>query len=250
MTMISAVVLVTAACTMVAAAMPTQPAPEVSAQLQRMTQELYDAVAPGRTDVWRRYLDEAVLYVDENGAVLTKSELLSQLRPLPTGLVGRIDVVNMKVGLHGDTAVTVHDADEHLDYHGQNVHTVFRSSMTWKRAAQAWRVVQVQVVAVLEDPPAISLDPERLCAYAGSYRLTPEIRTRVHCDGGALVFERDGRPAARYAAEAPDVFFTSGQPRSRKVFLRDAKGAITGFADRREGHDIVWTKEPEPAEGS
>ena len=249
MTSISAAVLLNAACAVVAAAVPTQQIGEVSAQLQRMTQELYDAVAPGNSDVWRRYLDDDVLYVDENGAVVTKSELLAQLRPLPPGLVGRIEVVNMKVGLHGDTAVTVHDADEHLDYHGQNVHTVFRSTMTWMRAAQAWRVVQVQVVAVLEDPPAISLDPERLCAYAGSYRLTPEIRTRVRCDGAALVFERDGRPAARYAAEAPDVFFTSGQPRTRKVFLRDAKGAITGFADRREGHDIVWRKEPEPTEG-
>lgn len=90
MTRISAVVLLNAACTAVAAAMPTQQAREVSAQLQRMTQELYDAVAPGNTDVWRRYLDDAVLYVDENGAVLTKSELLSQLRPLPPGLVGRV----------------------------------------------------------------------------------------------------------------------------------------------------------------
>jgi hypothetical protein len=248
MSRLRAVLLLSAIWTVIADAEPP-PTSEAAAQLERMTQELYDAVAPGRTDVWQRYLDDAVLYLDENGVLLTKAELLAELRPLPAGLVGRIDVANMKVTLHGDTAVTAHDADEHLDYHGQAIHTVFRSTMTWRRRAGSWRLVQAQVLAVLEDPPSIKMDQERLCAYGGSYRLTPAIHTRVRCDAEQLVFERDGRPAARYAPEAPDLFFTHGQPRSRKVFLRDASGAITGFADRREGHDIVWTKEAAPDVG-
>jgi hypothetical protein len=41
-------------------------------------------------------------------------------------------------------------------------------------------------------------------------------------------------------AEAPDVFFVPGQPRVRKIFLRDASGHVTGFVDRREGRDVKW----------
>jgi hypothetical protein len=31
-------------------------------------------------------------------------------------------------------------------------------------------------------------------------------------------------------------------PRTRLIFLRDGKGAVTAFVDRREGLDIRWTK--------
>jgi hypothetical protein len=53
---------------------------------------------------------------------------------------------------------------------------------------------------------------------------------------------RDGRPEAELKAEAADLFFVPGSPRSRKVFFRDAGGHVTGFADRREGNDIVWRR--------
>jgi len=33
-----------------------------------------------------------------------------------------------------------------------------------------------------------------------------------------------------------------GKPRYRKIFPRDAAGKITGFAERREAWDIVWTR--------
>jgi hypothetical protein len=33
-------------------------------------------------------------------------------------------------------------------------------------------------------------------------------------------------------------------PRYRKVFLRDDDGDVTGFAERREAWDLVFTKQP------
>ena len=44
------------------------------------------------------------------------------------------------------------------------------------------------------------------------------------------------------AVELQEQLDYHGQPRSRRVFLRDAAGRITGFADRREGEDIVWRR--------
>jgi hypothetical protein len=39
------------------------------------------------------------------------------------------------------------------------------------------------------------------------------------------------------------VFFAAGQPRTRRIFVRDAAGRIVGFVDRREGEDVRWTKQ-------
>src|SRR5262245_41875258 len=63
----------------VAVSLLAQPPPSanVEADLRRMTQELMDAIAPGHTDVWRRYLHEKMLQLDENGAVRDKDALLN-----------------------------------------------------------------------------------------------------------------------------------------------------------------------------
>jgi hypothetical protein len=45
-------------------------------------------------------------------------------------------------------------------------------------------------------------------------------------------------------AEVRDVFFVSGQLRTRKIFQRDNGGKIVSFVDRREGSDLVWKKIP------
>ena len=64
----------------------------------------------------------------------------------------------------------------------------------------------------------------------------------VRCGDGDLAVERTGRPVVIYRPETADVFFSPGQPRTRRIFQRDSSGAVTGFVDRREGHDIVWRK--------
>jgi ketosteroid isomerase-like protein len=96
-----------------------------------------------------------------------------------------------------------------------------------------------------------------LCSYAGTYELTPDITTVVRCTEEGLTSERTGRPAATYLPEVRDVFFVPGQPRSRRIFTRDANGRVDGFGDRREGKDIRWrrtgpahaagTADPDPA---
>jgi hypothetical protein len=54
--------------------------------------------------------------------------------------------------------------------------------------------------------------------------------------------KRAGHPDRFFLPEVRDVFFEPGQPRTRRIFERDAQGRITGFADRREERDIVWKR--------
>ena len=215
---------------------------DVAALLKRQTQELMDAVAPGKAEVWQRYLLDDALYLDENGVVYDKATLLKELTPLPPGLVGRIEVDRFQVKLHGDSAVAAGEIQEYLDYHGQNLRTRFRFLDTWLKTPDGWRLAARHTAAVLKDPPAIPLSAEELCAYAGEYRLTPAITTTVRCTKNGLTAERSDRPPATYLPEVRDVFFAAGQPRSRRIFTRDTAGAVVGFVDRREGEDVRWLK--------
>jgi hypothetical protein len=228
-----------------ACAAPTlaDPAPPgVEAVLRAMTQELVDAVAPGDVAPWQLYLDEGFIQLDENGTVRTKAELLREIRPLPAGLVGSIAVDRFRAEMSGDTIVVAVELQERLDYHGQLLHTRFRSMDTWRRTPAGWRLIGQHTAAVLRDPPTVTLPRADLCAYAGTYRLTGTIAATIACEGDELVATREGRTPVRYRAELRDLFFAAGQPRSRRVFLRDPGGRITGFADRREGEDIVWRR--------
>ena len=215
---------------------------DVESDLRRLTQEQLDAIAPGHVEVWRRNLHENFTHVDENNVVRGKEEILKELTPLPKGLAGKLQVAKFQVKVTGDVAVATHEDLEHLDYHGQMLVSRWRSTDTWLKTPAGWKLLAQQTMALLEDPPAIRLSDEQLCAYAGTYRLTPEITETIRCADGKLYGTRTGRPEAAYSAEVPDVFFAPGRPRTRRIFLRDAGGAITGFADRREGIDVRWVK--------
>jgi hypothetical protein len=212
------------------------------ADLRRIAQEMLDAVAPGNGEVWQRYLHERVIHVDETGTVRTKKELLAEFTPLPPGLVGRIAIDRFKIETHGDIAVVAYEIQEHLDYHGQILHSRFRINDTWLKTAQGWQLLAEQVAAVLKDPPSVKLTQQQLCEYSGSYSLTAEISTTIRCTPDGLTAERSDRPPAQYLAEVKDVFFVAGQPRTRRIFVRDPAGKVVGFVDRREGEDVSWKR--------
>jgi len=225
-------------CLFLLAATPSQ----TVAELKRITNELLDAIAPGDVAVWKKYTDDRLIFVSEANEVMTKEQLLAQLQPLPKGLAGELEVGEFKVEKHGNVAVTTYIANERLDYHGQVLRTRFRTSDTWLSTKDGWRMLSSQTLAVLEDPPAVALPKETLCGYNGTYRLTPEITTKVTCTDDGLSSERSGRKPSAMKAEVRDVFFTPGQPRTRRIFLRNESGAVIAFVDRREGLDIRWTK--------
>jgi hypothetical protein len=216
---------------------------DVATILKRQTQELFDAVTAGDARVWDRYLDVNAIYLSEDGVRKTKADLLKEITPLPKGISGSIVVSAFEVKLHGDTAITTHNALESENYFGHALKAEYRSTDTWVRTPQGWKLVASQVHAQLIDPPVITLAPAKLDEYVGTYRLNAEIAYTIRRNGSVLTGERTGRSAQTLNAEASDVFFVAGQPRSRKIFLRAADGRVTGFVDRREGRDVPWTRE-------
>lgn len=214
------------------------------AELRRIVKELGDAIAPGEWAVWDRYLDERVVYAAEDGRVLDRAALKAEFRPLPAGFVGTITPGSFLVRLHGDVAIVSHVDQEQETIHGQALAPKYLTTDTFRRTGGGWKLIARQVLAVPVDPPAIPLSRAKLAPLAGRYQLAPGVVMTVSVDGDHLVAEREGRPRQELRAETDTVFFVPGQPRTRKIFVRDGKGRVMELRDRREGHDLRWTRAP------
>lgn len=215
--------------------------------LKRQTQEMVDAIATGRAAVWDRYLDEGVRYVDESGTVLTKKQMVDGTKPLPAGVTGTIKVVGFDAVVHGDVAIATYLNDEYEVFHGHKLHCQYRTTDTWMKTRAGWRLIAAQVLALRTDPPTALIAASLRGEYCGRYALTPEIAYEIRCNGETLEGQQTGRKPEELRAEAPDVLYVPGRPRYRYVFLRDAAGKITGFAQRREAWDLVWKRAPAPS---
>jgi hypothetical protein len=214
------------------------------ADLRVATQALLDAFAPGDRAVWDRLTDQGLVYVTEDNEVEDKAKFLANLQPLPPGMTGTIAIEAFHTQpLDSALTATTYMLFETESVYGQTIHTRFRESDIWRHTSAGPRLVHAQIFAVLHDPPAGTLTTEQLDAYAGTYVKSTFAKVQVRRDGDHLVAERQGRPPLILVPEVADVFFTPGRPRTRRVFFRDGSGAITGYADRREGEDVTWTKE-------
>jgi hypothetical protein len=225
-------------------ARPARAAEEVEGLLRRQTQELFDAITAGTPAVWERYLDPQAIYTSEDGTVSSKAQMVADVKPLPPGVSGTIEVTGFRAVVRGTVAVTTHVEDEHEDYHGHKLHCQYRTTDTWMKTPAGWRLVAGQVLALRTDPPAIHPDRALLAEYCGRYALTPEITYEIRCKDGGLEGQQTGHPAEVLKVEAPDVLFVPGKPRYRKVFARGPDGRIRGFAERREAWDLDWKRLP------
>ena len=232
-----------AAAIVLAAARPSA-GESVREIIGRQSQELLDAIAPGKTAVWEKYVDPEARYVDEGGEVRNGKQMIGELHPLPEGVGGTIQAKDFDVALHGDVAIATYVIDEHENYHGQELHCQYRTTETWLRKKEGWRLIAAQVLALRTDPPAVELPAARLEEYCGKYALTPAIAYEVRRKGSGLEGQQTGRKAEELRAEAPDVLFVPGRPRYRYVLSRDREGKVVALVQRREAWDLLWKREP------
>lgn len=214
---------------------------EITNLLRAKDQALMDAVTAGDPKVWDAALARDVIYLDEAGEVNSREDLLKQIKPLPPGVSGKITVSSYSATLHGDTATVLHADDEEENYHGQQLKARYLTTATWQKGGGDWKLILVHVYAVLHEPSTQKLSQAELDDYAGRYT-AGDLAYNIRRDGDHLVGEREGASPATLNAELRDVFFIAGQLRTRKIFQRNGAGKVVGFADRREGIDVVWTR--------
>jgi ketosteroid isomerase-like protein len=212
------------------------------ALLKSKMQALMDAVGAGDAKVWEATLDPGFVMIDEAGELSDYAASVAQVAPLPKGISGTIEVTEWKANFFGDTAVDTHLDDEHEDFHGQKLHALYRVTATWRRTNGEWKLIAMQTIALRQDPPAAALSEALMNSYVGRYRAGADYTyTITRKEGRLFGATNDGKPV-EIKAELADVLFTPGAPRTRKLFQRNAAGAVTGFLSRREERDVVFTR--------
>jgi hypothetical protein len=214
-----------------------------TAILKAKMQALMDSLVPGDRAPWRKTLDPAYVAIDENGEAAGRDQAIAEVVPLPKGASGSIAVTEFKAHFFRDSAVTTGLDDEHENFHGQKLHALYRFTATWVRKAGDWKLAAMQTIALQQDPPAVELPAVLLESYAGHYRAGTDYAYTISLKDGRLYGAVNDGKQAELEAELADVLFTPGQPRTRKIFQRDANGKVTGFLSRREERDLVFKKE-------
>ena len=213
--------LLTAAWTGAAGAADTTTA--VATTLEKATQALADAVAPGQRAVWEQYTDPDFVYVTEDNEVKTRDTMLAELQPLPPGYTGSLKVEEFRCSSFGAFAVTTYILDEHETIEGHALHARYRSSDTWRATDGGWRLVATQVYAVQQDPERTTLPADRLAEYAGWYALSASTRQEI----------TRRRRSSRGAARRPGAAGTAARERRRVLHARPAAHAAHLHARRR-----------------
>jgi hypothetical protein len=143
----------------------------------------------------------------------------------------------------GDVAVTSFTDHATVHFFGQVMHPDFRSTEVWKKFGGGWQMISSQTMAVPVDPPKVTVTAKALDDYVGAYQADPSFVIRIRRDGESLKSSTNGGAETVLLCETPDVFFTAGQPRLRRIFERDAEGRIVRFRSRREGMDLVFRRQ-------
>ncbi len=219
-------------------------AEDPAATIRRLSQEFSDASAKGDAAVFRRLLHKDVVFMNEAGQLATKDEIVAAAQPAAAGVGNALVQDDFHVVFVGNTAVTSFTDHSTVHFFYQVIRPDFRSTEVWVKVGTGWQMVSSQTIALLVDPPAVAVAPKLLDDYVGTYAADPSFVIRIRRDGDALMSSTNGAPEARLLGESSDVFFTAGQARVRRIFERDAAGAVTGFRSRREGMDLVFRRQP------
>lgn len=203
-------------------------------------QELFDAVAVGNQEPWKKYFADDCLFFDEKGRNFSKAQLIADVRPLPKGYSGKITVGKPKTLISGDTAILSYDIDETETVFGQSLRARYHVTDTWLRRDKAWQIAASQVFRYYEDPAVGKIDKTKLQNFVGTYELAPGQTRTVSIDGDHLVVERNGK-REMLLPEASEIFFRKGVE-GRILFRADDSDKIDALIDRRNNEDVVWHK--------
>lgn len=211
--------------------------------IRSIAQRLMAAIAPGDTAVWSRYLDDQVLFSDEEANVYGKPALLAEFKPLPPGFSGHICVTDPRAIVRGNVAVLTFDAMETETVYGQVLHTRYHTTDMFVRSDREWRLLGSHTsVLPSEHTPGVGA-PQSYGDYVGRYALAPGVvEYTIAREGEHLFGQRTGRQREELLPLGGDRFYRTGARRGERIFRRDATGRVDAMVDRRDNNDLVWSR--------
>ena len=218
--------------------------PAVQKEIVAITQELMDALVPGKAQVWQRLLTDDAMITDEFGRRQTKKEAVDSMHPFPPGLSGNIEIRDARVHMYGDTAVLDCEEYETESVFGQKFVVRYLAMNTYVRRDGAWKVAAMMDVTLPTPPPQLPVRDLKLADYPGTYRYAPERAFVIEAEAGKLLYRtKPGRPANVLDPVAKDVFMGGDDEKNLLIFRRDAGGRVVELIERRKYNDLHMARE-------
>lgn len=223
---------------------PADPDAALSALIETQTQAFSDAGQAGDTVAMAKYLDDKVVFMNETGAIVGKQDMVGGEQSPPHKPTDRsIKTTEFKLTRQRPDLATATFVDVLTqDFHGQTLVYKYRSTETWAKGTDGWKIIASQTMYVPQDPKAVNLPAADLDAYAGTYEVDPSYKVVIRRDGDGLTATANGGAPTALKVEVRDVLFVPGAPNGRRIFQRDSQGRVIGYISRRDGTDIVLKK--------
>jgi hypothetical protein len=213
------------------------------AWFKQRTQALYDAVATGERAIWRRTLARECTITDEDGQVYDRAAFLRNLNPLPKGFSGTIRIRHLTALVFGSAASVHYWLDEHESIFGQQLHTKYVETDTYRRERDGWKMVAAQLTVVPANLKAVAVDESAWPELVGAYELggTRGWVYHVFLRQGSLYWGRDEKSATLLIPLSPLVFFLRNSIHTM-VFVRDRAGSVTEAIELHKYNEIVMPR--------
>jgi hypothetical protein len=156
---------------------------DLSALLKAKTQQFSDAGQEGKAAVMAALLDDRVVFINENGDIATKQDIVESASPAPPGMERHIEVTDWSLTPHGATAVAKFVDVLTLKIGAQTVQYRFLSTEVWHKEKGQWLMISSQTLALEQDPPAIALPSSVLDQYVGAYKMGDGFVYRIAREG-------------------------------------------------------------------
>ncbi len=213
--------------------------PETLRTFQAQTQSLMDAIGSGDRAVWERATAPEYRVTDEEGTIIGRRQFLEELKGLPAGFSGTIAVKDLTVDQYPGFAVVRYLDDEHETIFGQELHTFYRATDTYRKDGAGWKLVATQVTVVPSDPaPLVTPTPGELARLEGTYRLGPGRDYMVRVREGKLFGGRNETSLKEMIALSPLVFVPRGGIYPQ-IFVLDASGKASRLVQYHKFEEIV-----------
>ena len=190
---------------------------------------------------WSRYVADDCIYIDDDGAVVTKAHVMEQGKRFPREYDYGVNPRDFVVHLYGNTAVLNYRVTAHEQAADTDIVTEHRDTETYIKQNGTWLLIaRVLVNIPVNFRKPLAVDTSVYKDYVGHYQWRPldEVET-VSLKDGKLWSNLGGSEDEALPLSSETFFFRDDL--GSVTFVRDAKGHVTGYtyhhADGQETYD-------------
>jgi ketosteroid isomerase-like protein len=212
-------------------------APTAEQEILAAIRARLDAAAHNDLKEWARYVADDALAPLE-GTTRYKQAWMTRHASWPRDVktyYGPLE--DVKVRIHGDTAVVAYRAKQYVDVDGQVTYAETWQIETHMRRGKDWVQVAVADAPIPREPVAANVDPNAYDAYVGQYQWAPDLVSTITREGDKLFETFLAGDKTELAPETETTFFyRGGDPDSTRItFVKDATDRVTHYVYRTYG---------------